>query len=287
MENRHPYQQAEQNFEPLDNYFNKLEKDKMKKVLVFVYGVLSYLISMAVTVYAIGFIGNIFVSNSLDAMPNIPFNQALMINLGLLSAFVIQHSGMARKSFKAWLTKFIPASTERATFNLMSNMAMVGIFYFWQPMGGTVWASDSEWLKSTLLVVYMFGWTLIFVSTFLIDHFHLFGLKQVWYQLNDKTEQRSKFITPSLYKRVRHPLYVGWIIVFWATPVMTMAHLVFAVLCTFYILVAIQFEEKDLEAEFGEKYKAYKKEVPMIVPSLRAKNLSSNQFTVIKEGASS
>ncbi|MCB1582515.1 MAG: isoprenylcysteine carboxylmethyltransferase family protein [Marinicella sp.] len=259
----------------------------MKKITIFIYGVISYILSMAVLVYGIGFIGNIYVENSLDAMPSIPFSQALMINIGLLSLFAVQHSGMARSGFKKWLTQFIPASAERATYNIFSSVVMIILFYFWQPMGGFVWSTDNEVIKNLALVTYMFGWGVIVLSTFLIDHFHLFGLKQVWNELKSTTMNTSKFMMPSLYKRVRHPLYVGWLIVVWVSPVMTSAHLVFALMCTAYILVGILFEEKDLEKEFGEQYRAYKAQVPMIIPSLKAKEIEVDQLVVNKQGATS
>ncbi len=259
----------------------------MKKITIFIYGVLSYVLSMAVLVYAIGFIGNIYISNSLDAMPSIPFSQALMINIGLLSLFAVQHSGMARSGFKKWLTQFIPASAERSTYNVFSSLVMMVLFYFWQPMGGLIWSTDNEILKNIALVTYMFGWGVVVISTFLIDHFHLFGLKQVWYELKGKQMNSSKFMMPSLYKRVRHPLYVGWLLVVWATPVMTTAHLVFAVMCTAYILVGILFEEKDLENEFGEQYRAYKQQVPMIIPSFKAKDIEADHILANNQEATS
>ncbi len=259
----------------------------MKKLSVFIYGVLVYLMFQGVTVYAIGFIGNIHVENSLDALPSIPFSQALMINLGLLSLFAIQHSGMARTGFKRWITNYIPQSAERSTYVLLSNLVMLALFYFWQPMGGVIWSTDNEIIKNAVLVLFMFGWGLLFLSTFLIDHFHLFGLKQVWYHLKGKEMNEAKFVMPSLYKRVRHPIYVGWTIIVWATPVMTVAHLVFALMCTAYILVGIHLEEKDLEKEFGDDYLAYKEKVPMLIPALRSKELAADQLVVKKQEATS
>ncbi len=241
----------------------------MKKISIFIYGLTCYLMFLAVFIYAVGFIGNIRVSNSIDALPGVPFIQALLINLGLLTVFAVQHSGMARKGFKNWITKYIPSSAERSTYVLLSNVAMIIMFYFWEPMGGVVWSADGGFAKSAILTVYMFGWALVLVSTLLINHFHLFGLQQVWAQLVGKTYQDAHFVTPSLYKYVRHPLYVGWIVVVWAAPVMTVAHFVFAMMCTAYIVVAIQFEEKDLEDEFGDTYRAYKDQVPMLIPSVK------------------
>lgn len=245
----------------------------MKKLTIFIYGILSYFMFLGVCIWGIGFIGNIKVSNSLDALPGIPLSHALMINLALLALFAIQHSVMARPVFKKWFTQFIPESAERPTYVLLSNIAMVIIFLFWEPIGGVIWSTENELIKNGILTFYMFGWALVVISTFLIDHFHLFGLKQIWFDLTGRKVPAAKFVMPSLYKRVRHPLYVGWLIVFWSTPIMTVSHLVFALMCTAYILVAIRLEEKDLEDEFGEKYRQYKKEVPMIIPALKAKKL--------------
>jgi protein-S-isoprenylcysteine O-methyltransferase Ste14 len=253
----------------------------MKKLAIFIYGVLSYLMFLGVFVYAVGFIGNIKISNSIDSIPGVPFTQALMINLGILSLFALQHSGMARKGFKNWITKYIPQSAERATYVLLSNVVMIVMFYFWEPMGGTIWSVESDLAKTSLMTLFMFGWALVLISTFLINHFHLFGLQQVWAELRGKTIPSAKFTTPSLYKTVRHPLYVGWIVVVWATPTMTAAHLVFAMMCTAYILIAIQFEEKDLINEFGDEYRQYKQDVPMIIPSVVRVKPSKKSFPEI------
>ena len=240
----------------------------MKKFIIFIFGTLSYLMFLGVFIYAIGFIGNFGgISNSIDSIPGKPLSHALMINLGLLSFFAIQHSGMARKGFKNWMTKYIPETAERSTYVLWSNIAMILIFMFWEPMGGTVWSFSNEFAKSAILSIYMFGWAIVLISTFLINHFHLFGLQQVCYQLVNKPIPESNFHTPAFYKWVRHPLYVGWIVVFWSAPTMTVAHLLFAMMCTAYILIAIRLEEKDLVDEFGDTYIEYKKKVPMLIPS--------------------
>lgn len=251
----------------------------MKKLTILIYGTLSYIMFLGVFVYAIGFIGNFAVANSIDAMPYTPFIQALMINLGLLAAFSLQHSGMARKGFKSWLTRFIPQSAERSTYVLLSNCAMIALFVFWQPMGGIIWSIDSEYLKSVIITLYMFGWALVLISTFLINHFELFGLKQIWYQFIEKKMPQTKFVTPSLYKLVRHPMYVGWIIVFWSAPTMTVAHLIFAMMCTVYIVIAIGFEEKDLVNDMGEEYVNYQKQVPKLIPNFNQKSNSNNEST--------
>jgi len=257
------------------------QRNIMKKLTILIYGTLSYIMFLGVFVYAIGFIGNIAVKNSLDAMPNKPFMQALMINLGLLAAFSLQHSGMARKGFKSWITKYIPQSAERSTYVLISNLAMIALFVFWQPMGGTIWSVDSELAKSAIMTIYMFGWIIVLISTFLTSHFELFGLKQIWFQLSDKIMPKAKFVSPSLYKLVRHPMYVGWIIVFWSATNMTIAHLVFALMCTAYIVIAIVFEEKDLVDELGEEYREYQKQVPKLVPKLKYSKPSKKVTTLM------
>jgi len=240
----------------------------MKNSIILLYGGLAYLMFLAVFIYAIGFVGNIGLANSIDAIPKKPLMQALIINLSLLAIFAVQHSVMARTTFKKWLTQYIPESAERSTYVLFSNLAMIAIFIWWEPMGGIVWQFESTTAKTILFSLYMFGWATVLISTFLINHFELFGLQQIWRQWQEIPMPTPKFVMPSLYKLVRHPLYVGWIVVFWASATMTVAHLLFAVMCTAYIVIAIRFEEKDLVNEFGEQYQAYQKNVPMLVPTL-------------------
>lgn len=230
---------------------------------------MSYLLFLAVFIYAIGFIGNIGITNSLDSLPSEPFMLALVINIGLLSLFALQHSVMARSWFKQWITRTIPTTAERATYVLFSNIAMILLFALWQPMGGIVWEVQSALYESLLIVGFVVGWIVLLLATFLIDHFHLFGLKQPWYEFIGKTESKSRFVTPLLYKIVRHPIYFGWLIIFWCAPVMTVAHLVFAILSSAYIFVGIYFEESDLKKEFGEAYQHYQSRVPMVMPFVK------------------
>lgn len=238
----------------------------MKRWLFLAYGVATYTIFLGVFLYAIGFIGNFGTPTSLDANPSRPFPEALVINLGLLSLFALQHSGMARRGFKKVWTKIVPEALERSTYVLFTNVCLIALFALWQPMGGTVWSVESEAATTALITLYVFGWALVLVSTFVIDHFDLFGLKQTWAFFRGKTHEPPKFRQPALYRIVRHPLYVGWLIVFWAAPVMTIAHLVFALVTTAYILVAIQLEERDLIHFHGESYREYRRRVPMLVP---------------------
>jgi Putative protein-S-isoprenylcysteine methyltransferase len=237
----------------------------MKRWLIFLYGVLSYAIFFATFLYAIGFVGNLWVPKSIDSARETSLVAALLINAGLLGVFAIQHSVMARPAFKRWWTRIIPKEAERSTYTLLSSVALIVLFAFWEPIGGTVWSVQSPLAQALIHVAYAFGWGLVLVSTFLINHFDLFGLRQVWLQLRRKPYASLPFKTPVLYRYVRHPLYVGWFFAFWATPTMTVAHLVFAVATTAYILIAIQLEERDLMAEHPE-YAQYRKRVPMLVP---------------------
>jgi methanethiol S-methyltransferase len=238
----------------------------MTRIAIFVYGLISYLVFFAVFLYGIGFIGGFVTPTRLDAVPNSPLGVALAVDLGLLAIFALQHSGMARPRFKRWLTRVIPEAAERSTYVLLSSLALAAVFAYWQPIGGVIWTCDSELARNFMIALYGFGWMLLLYTTFLIDHFDLFGLRQVWRRLHDKVYRAPIFRTPSLYQLVRHPLYIGWLIIFWATPTMTVAHLVFASATTAYILIAIQFEERDLVAAFGTVYREYRARTPMLIP---------------------
>ena len=230
------------------------------------YGIISYGVFLGVFVYAVGFIGGFLTPTRLDGAPTRPFLQALAIDLGLLSLFAIQHSVMARPAFKRWWTRIVPESVERSTYVLLSSLALVALFAWWQPMGGVVWDASAGLVRGSVIALYLLGWALLLYTTFLIDHLDLFGLKQVWRRSNGKPYQPPQFYTPSLYKVVRHPLYVGWLTIFWAAPTMTVAHLVFALTTTAYILIAIQLEERDLVAAFGDRYVSYRRSTPMLIP---------------------
>jgi protein-S-isoprenylcysteine O-methyltransferase Ste14 len=240
----------------------------MSRFGVFSYGVFSYAIFLGVFLYAIGFIGGFFTPTMLDAAPTRPLGEALAIDIGLLALFAVQHSGMARPAFKRWFTRIVPEAAERSTYVLMSSLLLVGLFVLWQPIGGVVWDAPEGAARTTVITFYMLGWALLLYTTFLIDHFDLFGLKQVWRALLDKPYVAPRFHTPSLYKVVRHPLYIGWLMIFWFAPTMTVSHLVFAVVTTAYIVIAIRLEERDLVAAFGEDYKSYRKRTPMLVPKV-------------------
>ena len=237
----------------------------MNRVTGFIYGIISYVVFFATFLYALGFVGNLIVPKGIDSAPNVPLTQALLINLGLLTLFAVQHSVMARPAFKQWITRLIPATLERSTYVLISSFALIVLFYFWEPMGGIIWDFDDLFVATLMNSGFFFGWMLVLVSTFLINHCDLFGLRQVWLNLRKIPYTPLKFETPLIYRIVRHPLYLGWLLAFWCTPTMTIAHLVFAMATTAYILLAIQWEERDLMNAHPE-YRAYRKQVPMIIP---------------------
>jgi protein-S-isoprenylcysteine O-methyltransferase Ste14 len=247
------------------------EKKRIKQMSrfgIFTYGLLSYAVFLGVFVYAIGFIGGFMTPTMLDGAPTMPVVMALAVDLALLTLFAVQHSGMARPAFKRWFTKFVPEAAERSTYVLATSLLLVGLFVMWQPVGGVVWDAPEGVVRTIITVFYMLGWALLLYTTFLIDHFDLFGLKQVWRALLAKPYVPPQFHTPSLYRVVRHPLYIGWLLIFWFAPTMTIAHLVFAAVTTAYILVAIQFEERDLVDAFGDKYENYRKRTPMLIPKV-------------------
>jgi protein-S-isoprenylcysteine O-methyltransferase Ste14 len=226
----------------------------------------SYLIFFATFLYAIGFLGNVMVPKSIDSGRTAPLGVALLVNAGLLAIFAVQHSVMARPWFKRMWTRVIPKQAERSTYVLLSSLALILLFWLWQPIGGVVWSVEQPALRMVLYGLFALGFAIVLVSTFLINHFDLFGLRQVYLYLRGKEYSQLRFGTPLLYRHVRHPLYLGWLLAFWSTPTMTIAHLVFAIATTVYIFLAIQFEEKDLLDTFGDDYRRYRENVPMIVP---------------------
>lgn len=240
----------------------------MKRFGVFVYGVLAYAVFFATFLYAIGFVGDLVVPKSIDAEPTVPPAQAILVDTLLLGLFAAQHSIMARPAFKRVLLRLLPEAAERSTYVLASSLALVALFCFWQPIGGVVWDVQDPIGRAVLRGLFAFGWGLVLVTTFLIHHFDLFGLRQVWLYLRGKPRTRLQLVTPGLYKVVRHPLYVGWLFAFWAAPAMTSSHLLFAVATTAYILIAIRLEERDLVAEHGQSYEDYRRRVPMLIPRL-------------------
>jgi methanethiol S-methyltransferase len=241
----------------------------MGPILAVAYGVAAYFVFLCTFLYAIGFVSGVVVPKTVDTGPAGPIGEALVVNVLLLSLFAVQHSVMARKPFKRWLTQFVPASIERSTYVLLASLALILVFWQWRPIPAIVWEAANPALAMALLGLSLLGWLIVLLSTFLINHFELFGLQQVLLNMIGKDAAEPRFRTPLLYKLVRHPLYLGFIIAFWATPVMTAGHLLFALVTTVYILVAIALEERDLIDLFGDEYRRYRQRVAMLVPFWR------------------
>lgn len=248
------------------------------RISAFVYGVVCYLAFLAAFLYAIGFIGNFGVPKSIDAVPQTPVTYALAVNVALLGLFAVQHSVMARQWFKTAWTKVVPTPVERSTYVLFSSLALFLLFWKWEPIGGVIWNVENGTGRTLIFGLYALGWLIVLIATFLINHFDLFGLRQVWLYLCGQPYTTLKFRTPGMYRFVRHPLYVGWLLVFWSAPRMTSAHLVFAIATTAYILIAIQFEERDL-VRFHAEYAEYRRQVPMLLP-IGSKNHTRSQESV-------
>ena len=238
----------------------------MGPVLILLYGIVAYLIAMASIAYAIGFVGNYWVPKSIDSGSVGPLGEALVVNNLLLGLFAIQHSGMARRGFKKASTAIVSEPIERSTYVLLSALILWLLYWQWRPITDEIWRVDTQIGSTLLQAVYFIGWGIVLLSTFLISHADLFGLKQVADHWLGKDAAEPEFKTPALYKIVRHPIYLGFILAFWATPVMTLGHLLFAVGTTGYILIGIFLEERDLVTSFGEPYETYRKRVSMLIP---------------------
>jgi protein-S-isoprenylcysteine O-methyltransferase Ste14 len=237
----------------------------MIRLMAFVFGLAAYLLFFVTILYAIGFVGGFGVPKDIDTGAIVSAPQALLVNLALLTLFAVQHSVMARKRFKSWLTQYIPAAVERSTYVMAASLVLLLLFWQWCPMPGVLWHTDNT-LALLLTGISLTGWALVFGSTFLINHFELFGLSQVLNSLSGRTAPAPRFHTPVLYKLVRHPLYLGFLVAFWVTPTMTVGHALFAVVTTAYIFFGIALEENDLVDLFGDEYRRYRESVAMIVP---------------------
>ena len=256
-----------------------------RRISIFAFGVLSYAIFFAVFLYAVGFVNNWLVPRSLDSDTAPSVAVALAVNFGLLVAFGLQHSVMARPAFKRWWTQLVPSEAERSVYVLASSLAMIALYAYWQPLPGVVFALESPVARVVTHGLFALGAALVLYSTFLIDHFDLFGLRQSWLALVGKPYASRPFGTPSLYKYLRHPLYVGWFLFFCATPLMTVGHLLLAIGTTAYMLVAIVFEERDLLVHFGADYRAWRERTPLFIPRLGSRTREARARGIAARGS--
>ena len=240
----------------------------MSRKLAFGYGIASYIFFLIVFLYAIGFVGNLVVPKGIDSGLTGSIGSSLLVDALLLGVFAVQHSVMARPGFKKWWTKIVPKSIERTTYVLLANLALVLLFWQWRPLPEAVWNVNTSWALGILWGICALGWMIVLTATFMISHWHLFGLQQVSEQLHGKPISEPKFMTPGYYRLIRHPIMAGFLIAFWATPHMTIGHLFFSIAVTGYILIAVQFEQHDLVRSFGERYIAYMRQVPAFIPRL-------------------
>jgi protein-S-isoprenylcysteine O-methyltransferase Ste14 len=242
----------------------------MKRVLVFAYGLICYVGFLGTFLYLAAFLGNLFPIGCMDSPATTPFWQALLIDALLVGVFGVQHSVMARPKFKQWWTRIVPEPAERSTYLMFSNLALVLLFWQWRPMGGVIWDMQHPVGRAILHGLLGVGLLIVVIATFLINHFDLFGLRQVWLYLRGEPYTSLRFTTPGPYRVIRHPMYVGWLLAFWATPTMSFAHLLFAIGMTIYIFIAIRYEERDLLEFHGEAYADYRNKVQMIIPLPRS-----------------
>jgi protein-S-isoprenylcysteine O-methyltransferase Ste14 len=236
------------------------------RVVVFLYGIFAYLVFFATFLYAIGFVSGLAVPKTIDDGAAVPAMEGLIVNILLMSLFAVQHSVMARRQFKEWWTQYVPKSMERSTYVLFASLALILLLWQWRPMPAVVWQIDNPAIAMTVTGISLFGWLIVLSSTFLINHFELFGLHQIANNLAGRPMPAPRFRTPLFYKFVRHPIYLGFIVAFWAAATMTVGHLLFAAVTTAYIMVGILLEERDLVDMFGDDYRRYRDRVSMLVP---------------------
>jgi protein-S-isoprenylcysteine O-methyltransferase Ste14 len=238
----------------------------MASLVAVVYGVIAYGFTLVALLYLIGFVGNFIVPKSIDSRAAGPLLQSVIVNTMLIGLFAIQHSVMARQGFKRWWTRIVPPSVERSTYVLFASFALLILYWLWQPIPTLVWTVQNPIAAAVLDGTFWLGWVVLVASTFLLSHFELFGLSQVFARLFGKKLSDAKFRAPLLYRHVRHPIYLGVLLAVWATPTMTVGHLLFSVVITAYILIGIQLEERDLVQQFGDQYRRYRQQAAMLVP---------------------
>lgn len=267
--NREPRGQSPLNSDRTSTSFHAKQKvTNMSRILGFLYGLAAYVVFLGAFLWAVGFVSGLPVPKTIDGGSVVPLLEAVTINLLLMSLFAIQHSVMARQGFKRWWMQFVPPAIERSTYVLAASLALLLLLWQWRPMPAVVWQVADPTLANAVLGLSMLGWLIVLTSTFLINHFELFGLQQVVMNLGGRTAGEPQFRTPVLYKLVRHPIYLGFIIAFWAAPMMTIGHLLFAAVTTAYIFVGIMLEERDLIGLFGDEYRRYRERVGMLFPRL-------------------
>ncbi|WP_440998429.1 methanethiol S-methyltransferase [Fodinibius sp. SL11] len=258
----------------------------MKKLIAFIYGIICYLIFFGSFLWLILFLGNFeaYAPTKVNSGAAAPLVQSLFVNVGLIALFGIQHTVMARKSFKNWWTKLVPKPVERSTYVLFSAIALILILWFWQPLPETIWKVETAGVSLVLQWGFWLGWLIVFLSTWMIDHFNLFGIKQVWNYLRDKEQSPPQFMEPGFYRYVRHPLMLGFLIAFWSVPQMTVGHLVFSFGMTIYIIVGVYFEEKAMIRRFGDEYIEYSERVPKFFPGFKWNtNPKEEEFVQVRE----